>query len=35
MLAAGVALMAIPFLGTRQTPAAATIVGYPAVTNEP
>jgi hypothetical protein len=32
-----VALIAIPFLGHRESPAAvaATAVGYPTVTNEP
>ena len=38
MLAAGVALIAIPFLGQRISPAlagAATAAGYPTVTNEP
>jgi hypothetical protein len=35
MLAAAVALIAIPFLGQRETPAAAMTVGYPTVTNEP
>ncbi len=38
MLAAGVALIAIPFLGHRESPAAAsaaTAGGYPTVTNEP
>ena len=35
MLAAGVALIAIPFLGQRESPASAVPAGYPAVTNEP
>jgi MHS family proline/betaine transporter-like MFS transporter len=38
MLAAGVALIAIPFLGHRESPdlaGAATAAGYPAVTNQP
>jgi MHS family proline/betaine transporter-like MFS transporter len=35
MLAAAVALIAIPFLGRRGTPAAAPTVSYPTVTNEP
>jgi MHS family proline/betaine transporter-like MFS transporter len=35
MLAAAVALIAIPFLGHREAPAAAATVGYPTVTNEP
>jgi MHS family proline/betaine transporter-like MFS transporter len=35
MLAAGVALIAIPFLGRRESPAAAVPAGYPTVTNQP
>jgi len=35
MLAAGVALIAIPFLGHRESPASAVPAGYPTVTSEP
>jgi MHS family proline/betaine transporter-like MFS transporter len=35
MLAAAVALVAIPFLGHRKAPAPAAAVSYPAVTDEP
>ncbi|MEP6546665.1 MAG: MFS transporter [Gammaproteobacteria bacterium] len=35
MLAAAVALFAIPHLGRREVPVAATASGYPIVTNEP
>ena len=34
MLAAGVALIAIPFLGRRESPAPAPAAGYPTVTSE-
>lgn len=34
MLAAGVALIAIPFLGRRESPAPAPTAGFPAVTSE-
>jgi MFS transporter, MHS family, proline/betaine transporter len=34
MLAAGVALIAIPFLGRRESPAPAPTAGYPTVTSE-
>ena len=35
MLAAGVALIAIPFLGRREAPVSAPALGYPTVANEP
>jgi hypothetical protein len=35
MLAAGVALIAIPFLGHRESPASAVPAGYPTVASEP
>src|SRR5450631_1816062 len=35
MLAAGVALVAIPFLGQREAPVPAPTLGYPTVANEP
>jgi MFS transporter, MHS family, proline/betaine transporter len=35
MLAAGVALIAIPFLGRRAAPGRAPTLGYPIVTNDP
>jgi MHS family proline/betaine transporter-like MFS transporter len=35
MLAAGVALIAIPFLGRREAPGRAPTLGYPIVTNDP
>jgi hypothetical protein len=35
MLAAAAALLAIPFLGRRESPAARAVSGYPTVANEP